>query len=229
MAVAFQAKGSSATTSVAATSTTFTKLTVASGSNLALLVGIVFGGDPGAFTVANWDNTGTPQALTQIGSASATDNLSKAYLFGLVNPTLGAKTLAFTWTNSVDFCYDAVSFTGVDQTGGATTFKNFNSAQTSTAPPSVAVTSPSGDMAAACFGTSAAAFATGGLGTEVYFDNTNVSASMRYLLGVGSTTLQQTASGNFPFIAVGCDLAAAVAAGLVPYEPWRQRGPILAQ
>jgi hypothetical protein len=213
VAVAFQAKGTSQTTSVAATSTTFTKLTVASGSNLGLVVAICFGGNPGAFTKKNWDDTGTPQALTQIITATESDNLGFAYLFGLVNPTLGAKTLAITWTNSVDFCYDAVSFTGVDQTGGATTFKNAISVITSLTNASLSITSPSGDMGIAAFATSAGSFGSGGTGTDVFFDNTNISMDMRYLLGSGNAVLT-TASSASPTVGVGCDIAAAVADAL---------------
>jgi hypothetical protein len=222
MAVAFQAKGTSQTTSVAATSTTFTKLTVVSGSNLALVVAISFGGNPGAFTKKNWDDTGTPQALTQIGTATESDNLGFVYLFGLVNPTLGAKTLALTWTNSVDFCYDAVSVTGADQTGGATTFKNVNSFIGSPpSPATISITSPSGDMAVAGFATSSNGFVAISSGTLVYLDNTNISGAMVYNPGSGATACAVTLSSSaLPLVIVGCDIAAAGAADVLMPQIW---------
>lgn len=213
MAVAFQAQAVAATTSAGATSFTSTNLTVASGSNLALIVAISFNTDPGAFTKKNWDDTGTPQALTLISNAASSDAISRVYLFGLVNPNVGANTLALTWTNNVRFSSDVLSFTGVDQTGGTTTFKNANSNAVSTANISVAVTSPSGDFAVAGFATFAGGFSTGGVGTEVYFNNLSLSSAMRYTTGIGSTTLQQNSTAAAA-VAVGCDIAAAAAVGL---------------
>jgi len=219
MAVAFQAQGTSQTTSTPTTSMTFTKLTVASGSDRCLVVAIAFGGNPGAFTKKNWDDTGTPQDLTLIASAAASDNLGFVYLFGLVNPNVGNNTLALTWTNSIDFCCDAVSFTGVDQTGSATTFKNANNlVGNGTSPQAIEIVSPSGDMAVAGFAGSVVSFGVASVGTEVFADNTNVSAAMMYNAGVGYTSISivLTTGGGTPMVIVGCDIAMAPTADMMP-------------
>jgi hypothetical protein len=212
MAVAFDAKGTSDKTAGATTSLTFTNLTIGAVSNPALLVFVQFGGDPGAFTKQQWDSTGTPQTLTNIISAHETDSLAYAFLFGLAGPHTGNKTLALTWTNSIDYTIDAASFSGADQTGGATTFKNATSATGPSTPGTITVTSPAGDMAVASFASNNATWSTASAGTLIFADNTNVSGAATYLAGAGSTTMTVNQGGADIWVAVGCDIAAFVAA-----------------
>jgi hypothetical protein len=224
MAVAFDAKATSFTTSGATTSITggFTKLTIGSVTNPGLIVYIQFGANPGAFTTATWNGV----ALTNIISASSSDGLSFAYLFGLAGPATGNHTLAMSWTNSSDWLVDAVSFSGVNQTGGATTFKNTNSVQatlTSGAAEPITITSPTGDMGVASYATSTGSYnTTSNTGTLVYSDNTNVSGAGIYLLGSGSSvmTMNTNAGISAPYIAVGCDIAAAGAADVLMSQAW---------
>src|SRR5258708_7607822 len=121
MAVVFDAQGTTNAASGATpvTSIDFTNLTVGTGSQRALVVPVLFSANVTSLTVT-WDNTGTPQPCTLIGAASDTGAQIFAKLYGLVNPTPGAKTLHLAWTTTSDVYVDAVSYTGVDQTGGAT-------------------------------------------------------------------------------------------------------------
>lgn len=222
MAVAFNALGT-ARTSGATTSLTsdFTTLTIGSVSNPCVILAISFGANPGAFTKQQWDSTGTPITLTNIISANESDNLGYAFLFGApVGSNTGNKHLALTWTNSVDWACNAVSFSGVDQTGGATTFKNTatNTASGSGGNPySITVTSPSGDMAVANFASNLLTWSTAATGTLIYSDNTNVSGAGIYLAGSGSTvlTMNSGGTGTDPTCAVGCDIAASGVADIL--------------
>ncbi len=70
-----------------------------------------------------WDSGGTNQSMTKIIDQNASAN-GTVQLWGLVNPTPGNKTLAVSGitAGTVDIYIDGISFSGVDQTGGATTF-----------------------------------------------------------------------------------------------------------
>ena len=125
MSVAFDAKATSDTLGTGTGITSFTKLTVGSGANRALVVILAWDVDPGTVTV-KWDSAGTNQTVTQISKFAG----SAGYvgIYGLVAPTSGAKNLSCTWVNSVTDAYvSALSFTGANQTGGTTTFYNAHS------------------------------------------------------------------------------------------------------
>jgi hypothetical protein len=130
VAVALDAKSEFSASKDGLTSTTDATFTVGAGSNRALVVALctesVTGSAPTAPT-CRWDSTGTNQSMTLITTMS--DNRDthdcKIFLFGLVAPTSGLKTLDISGCNAnTDFVFAYISFTGVDQTGGTTTFKN---------------------------------------------------------------------------------------------------------
>ena len=111
-----------------ATNVAFTGLTIgASGVNRALGVAISFLNDPGAVSVARWDDGGTNQNLTTLLDVSFPALSWFTKLYGLVAPTTGNKTLQITWTNAVEYAVNAISFVNVDQSGGATSFPNATS------------------------------------------------------------------------------------------------------
>lgn len=184
MSVAVDATGTASKyTAGPATSATFANLTVGSISNGALVATITFDVDPGAFTVAKW---GT-QNLTLI-IKSATNATGTSILFGLVAPSAGNQTLSFTWTNSVTDCYiDAMSFSGVDQTGGSTSFPNaVTSAPSSTSTPSITITSAAGNytISAMTMGQNV----TSENQTLLYFNHSgsNVNSTAQYATGATS-------------------------------------------
>src|SRR5262245_30305404 len=120
MAVVFDANATADVTSNAVTSITSSNLTVGSGSNRALICQILWSGTVTSPTI-NWDQLGTPQAMAAITGAGAT-NTVRAEVWGLVAPTSGAKQIKAAWTTSRDVVLNHLSYTGVDQTGGATSF-----------------------------------------------------------------------------------------------------------
>jgi len=127
-------------TGSAGTSASYTGLTVPSGSsNPAIICGLALypsGGVAAAGISATWDFGGTNQAMDFIGSAPTVAGSDYIILFGLVNPTPGALTLHITWTNTQIPNIMANHLTGVDQTGGATTWLNFSTNALTSASPS---------------------------------------------------------------------------------------------
>ena len=149
MAVAVQNLATSGSSNPPATSFLDSKLTVSAGTNLAVVVGVTWLGNPGALGTFNWDASGgTPQAMTLIGSVTPISGSSVFLgLFGVVNPHVGNLDLSGSWTNSVSSNDMMLSLTGVNQSGGSSSFSNFNSATGTTSPSSLSVTNPSGALA----------------------------------------------------------------------------------
>lgn len=127
-AVVLDAAGTGA--NVTNTTIDYTGLTVGSGLNRALVLVLTWGGNPGAISSVTWDFGGSAQAMTQIGTTQSDPTWTSRFvaLFGLVDPASGNKTLRVVQTNSVATKHAAISFTGVDQAGGTTTFHDFTSA-----------------------------------------------------------------------------------------------------
>jgi hypothetical protein len=149
MAVAFDAKGTADVYGASGTSLTFSNLTVGTGSNRCIVVTLVFFdiSTVPSLISCTWDSGGANQIMGQIGATqtlvvSPTRQTMSVALFGLVAPVSGKKTLAVSWVNSqADAFVDAVSFTGVNQTGGTTTFYNLTAATGTSGAPSVTVVS----------------------------------------------------------------------------------------
>src|SRR2546428_12764173 len=102
MAVTLDARSTTPAQANAVTTIDLTTFTVGSGSNRALVAQIAWGsggGTPSGITL-NWDQLGTPQAMTLI--KTVTNGSLVVALYGLVNPTSGNKTLRASWTTAVD-------------------------------------------------------------------------------------------------------------------------------
>jgi hypothetical protein len=152
MAVAFDATLTADVNGSGVLTIQSTTLTVGSGSNRALICLLNTGITAGA-TVAmhvTWNSTGaSPQAMSLIGTATSTDNTNVSRLVGLVNPASGNLTLLATWNGADGADMDAASFTGVDQTGGATSFPHFASNHAATTNPNVTITTAANNMVVA--------------------------------------------------------------------------------
>lgn len=208
MAVTFDANSSANGRQGAGTTFDFTNLTVGSGTNRALVVQLQFGTNPGTISVANWDQTGTPQALTEIPNTAA-DSAGgvSTRLFGLVNPTSGNKTLRFTWTTDTEIFVNAVSWTGVDQTGGATSFPNGTNATGNSASASVTVTSAVGNAVMGVFGNGNGITSVNN--TQTFLDNSGINcAGGNRADGAASVALTATLTSD-KWAASGTDIAAA--------------------
>ena len=153
MAVVFDAKTASFTEGNGVATISISNMTVGSGANSALLCLVWFSGTdalPAGLTVV-WDNGGTNQSMTQVVSTNFGDSNINAggAIFGLVAPTSGNKTLKITWTGNQEVHACAVSFTGVNQTGGATSFAHGNTNTASANTGTITVTSATGNMVVA--------------------------------------------------------------------------------
>jgi hypothetical protein len=177
------------------TSLNYTGLTIAAGTNTALVVVVDWdtaGTTPTGMTMV-WDSGGTNQSVTRIvtsdvGSGGAVE------LWGLVNPTVGNKTLALSWTTTSRVFVAGMAFDGVDQTGGATSFPNsvHNASATS-----LTVTSTGGHIviAGATSGGGPGGFGTIS-GTTIFSDSISgsfINSFANYDTGAGSVSIGSSA------------------------------------
>ena len=222
MAVAFDAKTSTFTeANPAAATLTMTNLTVGSGSNRGLVSGILFEAAtiPTGITFS-WDDAGTPQAMTAITNATiASDgaNSCTGVMYGLVAPTSGNKNLKISWTGNTVAYGMAISFTGVNQTSVAVAFPHGNSNKTTSASPTtITITSATGNFAVAMHAQAASVWgAISGttIATDVAGPQQAVAAN--YDNGAASVVLTAAFTGTVPWDAIGCDVLAASAGGVV--------------
>lgn len=208
MAVAFDANSSASVTANAVTSITSSNLTVGSGSNRALLVQALWSNTNTGISM-NWDNLGTPQALAQVPNAAA-QNTTKAQIWGLVAPTSGAKQLSVAWTTSRDVVINQLSYTGVNQTGGATSFPNGagNTGNNSTI--TVTITSVVGNAVVAALATTSGVINSVNQ-TQTFINGTptNMSCAGNRAVGAASVTLTAAKGTSSIWTSAGCDIAAA--------------------
>lgn len=223
MAVAFDAipTGAPASDVVfgAVSTINLTTLTVGSGTNRALVAGIIISSTSAPTSVtAVWDSGGTNQSMTQIGTGTSTTTSTMQYifLFGLLAPTSGNKTLAFSWTNAASNggYASAISFTGVNQTSVAAAFINFNTNNLSANPSTITITTTSGNATVEFGGDfSGAPSATN---QTLWYEDTagGPNGWAAYALSVGASTAYSTTTGTPTFgVETGCDIVAFVAGG----------------
>jgi hypothetical protein len=192
--VSVNATGSAIYQGSAVTSQNYTGLTIVSGSNLALVVSVNWDSSVIPTGLAmTWDSGGTNQAMTRIIASN------QGELWGLVNPTVGNKTLALSWTTAVRLFVVGMSFSGVDQTGGATSFPHSTSSATAT----LSVTSAAGNIVMG-------GGATGGAigtptGTVIYTNNVSgsvINAYSNYMTGASTVVFGSTgATGIYATVA----------------------------
>jgi hypothetical protein len=96
-------------------------------SNMCLIAILLFGQANGGTSTSpsvTWDAGASNQAMSQIPGAFVQNGASggDTYMFYLMNPVLGAKTISFNWTGSNELGVALASFVNVDQTGGTTSF-----------------------------------------------------------------------------------------------------------
>lgn len=213
MAVALDATGTNQNTGgTPGTSFSYTGLTVGSGSQRGLV--FVVGLDSNAVSglSAHWDSAGTNQAMTLLASQALAGGTGVGYvaIFGLANPTSGAKTLSLTWTTSTQCTCAAVSFTGVDQTGGTTSFPHAasNTGTTGTTA-SVTITSATNNMVVAMHASQFQAMNSVN-NTQIFLDGTltgNYGANRA--AGAASVSMTATLAASDIWGSVGTDILAA--------------------
>lgn len=215
MAVAFDANATIDVTANAVTAITTSNLTISAGSNLALIAQIIWSG---AITmpVLQWDKLGTPVGLTAITNATVTQTVM-AQLFGLVAPVSGAKQLSASWTTARDVYLNQLSYTGVDQTGGATSFPGGASASATTGTnATVTITSAVGDaVVAACGSPVQAIDVINNTTTFTDVNALNMNGAGNRAAGAASVAMTYTIHASATWAVMGSSIKAAAAAGAV--------------
>lgn len=208
------------------TSFSLTNVTVSAGSHLALTLQVHT--DIGSVTTtptvvsAVWDQAGANQSLSSVNAGQVTGQGANIETWALINPTPGSnKTITVTISAAAPVFLDACAWTGVDQTGGATSFPHKSTSQNTT---TVSVTSATGN--AVLGGGDSGAGLSGITGTTIFSDSVNgavvnsfanfASGSASVTIGSGNTNAvvsatdikaaaaSASACGNLPLMGVGC-------------------------
>src|SRR5882672_5160827 len=195
-------------------------ITVGSGTNRALIALITLAKTSPVSTVtsANWDSAGTNQSMSFIGAQNVTSgaNQFRVELWGLVAPTSGQKTLHVVISGlTQDIYIDEVSFTGVDQTGGTTSFANFigNSATTSSTE-TITITSAVGNQNVVNWVGDATMNAPSD--NQIYLDTSgaDTSAAGAYKTGAATSVTMTDSATNTQWAGAGVNVVAATSGGI---------------
>jgi hypothetical protein len=214
--VTFDAKITADATVASGTSISTTNMTVGSGANRVLVVELMFEAAVAPTSVSvTWDSGGSNQAMTQLVTKQDVTTTLTAQLWGLVNPISGAKTLKAAWTNSAEGAMGAASWTGANQTGGATTFAHTASANGSASPASVSVTSATNNATMDSVAVSSGGSISSGNQTQVFLDNsgTSLKAAAQRAAGAASVSFSWTLSTSLGWAIVATDIVAAAGGG----------------
>jgi len=226
MAVTLDANSSAATASGVVTTVDHTNLTIGSGD--ALIVKLAFQGQVTGVSVV-WDQGGANQACSLIVSQNDPSTVQMTQLWGLVAPVSGNKTLRVSWTTATRVGINALSFSGVDQTGGATSFPNSTGANGTSTAPSVTITSATGNMTVDCL-SSSGTIKSAPSQTQ---DFNNLRGAGSYANGAASNVHSWTLDFSSDWASAGCDilafapvpfvaqLAGLVNTGIVGLNHWR--------
>jgi hypothetical protein len=175
------------------TSLSYTGLTIAAGTNIALVVEVLW--DSSSTFGTGMSMTWNGVALGFIGTNYDTAGGNRHELWGLVNPATGNRTLAMSWTGSVPVFVSTVAFNNVDQTGGTFTFENMDFSVAS----SLTLGSNTTDMLVSTVSGSAG-MAAGSL-TPIFIDTSSgavINAAAGYAAGASpSKSLTMTAGGRY--------------------------------
>lgn len=161
-----------------------------------------------AITGVNWDQTGTPQAMTPVTGAKGGTN-SDLELWFVKNPNPVTGTLQVTWTGGTGrSSWSCITYSGNDTT---TPLQNGTTTQVNNVNATIAITSATNDMVIAAFfddGTAAASASCTPDHTSVYNNSSGRANCANTAAGAGSVTLGATFTGlNAPgFTAVGADI-----------------------
>jgi hypothetical protein len=188
----------------------FTNVTVSAGTNIALTLQVLFDGGSSATTVstATWDAAGANQALSVVNPGLSIPG-SNIETWALINPTPGTnKTITITTSSSLPIFTEACVWTGVNQTGGATSFPH--TANAISGNQTVTISSSTGNLVLAGGNPGAGAIISG---TKIFFDNTTgsvINAYANYDNGAASVVI---GSNSVSTIISATDIQAAGGGG----------------
>lgn len=203
------------------TGVSYTGITVGSGANRALTLGLFFDNATDVSPVAVWDSGASNQTMGSITSLTCVGGRF-IYLIGLVAPTSGNKTLKITWTGTISGYANAIAWTGANQTGGTTTFNNPQTASSGAVSPiAITTTGTASDASVAAVACDSGVHRTVTTGTSWWADSTGPGGNVYgdYKLGVGS--ISDTIDGTKNAAMVGCTIVAA-ASSTFTYFPMTQ-------
>jgi hypothetical protein len=220
MAVAIDANPNASNQLTGGTLNDYAGFTMGTGVSNPALVALVAWDNTGGITVSSvqWDIAGTPQALTLIPGTSASNGQNSSALYGRVGTiTAGNKTCRLTLSASGNSYISLISFSGVDQTGGATSFPH-GTANTgsSTSPSTGAITSATGNAVVGA-GCELSAGSITPSNTQVYVNTGGgtVNGWGNEAAGASTVTLTATLSPTSTWCYSGTDVAAVGAGGAV--------------
>lgn len=191
--VALDQTASAAVLSASGTNLNFTNQTITGGlSNSALVVVITQTTSTNLTGMTlHWDSAGTNQLMAQVSN----DTLANAqtWVFGLLAPTSGNKTLALSWTGTGQVLVSSLSLKGVNQTNNATAFQHATNATGSSITPIVVVTSQVNDLVVSAWA-STGIFTGVFSGTAIYSNNGGSAWDGAGSYDVGSASVMATAT-----------------------------------
>lgn len=208
------ATGTAAATNSLVTSLDNTSLNLPTGTT-ALLAFLTIGEEaivPTGLSV-HWDSAGTNQAMTLITSVQSSANTNVfTLIYGLVNPTVGAKTLHAAWTNGCPAVLNAIAFSGTVTSSVAAAFTNAATNNGLTTAPTLSVTSASGNMAVASVGADSTALSTltaTGYSNIFVQNQTQFGAIASRAPGASTVAFTGSPAATTEWGAVGCSVVAA--------------------
>jgi hypothetical protein len=198
-----------ATDTTAATAAQVTTATT-NGQNSAIVCAIAW---ESAITspAMQWNQVGTNQQFTLI-TTYLNSNSQRVSLYGLVglNP-VGNFTARATWTTSTEAIMQCATFTGVNQTGGATSFPHSTTANGSSLSPAITITSAITDVVMCAFvaGNNATSLTPGPISLYSTVGSGAIVSGGSWYPGASSVTITGAISPTDVWGEVGTDIAAA--------------------
>jgi hypothetical protein len=223
VAVAIDVTGTPTLSTASVSPHTYTGLTTGVSLSNGAVLFFVFADTHVTGGAATWDGV----ACTLVASGQTTTTFGRIEIWALspIGAHTGAKTFSYSWSSggSVQTEIIGLSFTGVDQTGGVTSFPNGTSATGSSVGTSITVTSAVGDIALAGHVIDVSTFNSVN-NTQVLLDNTpnNIGTAANRAAGAATVTLTGTQAATGTWASVGVDVKAgggAAAVVLWGFEP----------
>jgi hypothetical protein len=226
MAVAIDVTGTEVFHASAVSPRTYTGLTTGGSLSNGAVTFVVCYDTHVTGSAATWDSV----ACTLLASTNSTGTFGRAEIWGLspIGAHTGNKTFSVSWTGgtSAITMVMGLSWTGVNQTGGTTSFPNGNSATgtsgtSGTFNPTVNVTMNTGDAGIAAFTTDQNTFSSTN-NTQLFTDfGTNINGAACRGTGSGSVAYTGTSTASLAnnWTAVGVDILAAAGGGGLVLNP----------
>ena len=202
-------------THAAATSATYTGITVGSGLSNGALLAFVQWGLSVTTPTATWGS----QTMTLLGNVLGAAAVPNIAIFGLVNPASGNNNLLAGWTGNRNGFICAQSYSGVLQTGGTTTWPNLVTGSTiGVTTKTATVTSATSHQPTAMF--SAVATVTSVNNTQIYNESVaNDMGAANFGAGAASVALTANFAASTTAQSIGIDMVNAVIAAVTGKNP----------